>query len=238
MCARKHGSSASRKSLRLSSSGDWRTVGRGGKCAPRASHLCKSRLRETRLRKLSSRALVRPRDAAIWSGVWISAQAPAECDHRPRLHIRAGRRHFWRVLRPADERLHKRVSRRQIGQREGARGRRCCPSSAIRVICALLLQASIRARRQVEQTSASVRRNRRHPAGKGAIGRVTVAVSEVTALAVAVSEAAGSRCARTQGARDGSYHATDAFRSMDRSAWLRPAGWISPPTSQSVTGPS
>ena len=32
----------------------------------------------------------------------------------PGLYIRAGRGHSWRVLRPADERLHKRVSRRPL----------------------------------------------------------------------------------------------------------------------------
>jgi hypothetical protein len=52
--------------------------------------------------------------ASYRHGPWISAQGPTECDRRPRLNIRPGRRHSWRVLRPADERLHKRVPRRQV----------------------------------------------------------------------------------------------------------------------------
>jgi hypothetical protein len=56
------------------------------------------------------------RDAALWSGVRIFAPSPAECHRRTGLYICAGCRHSWRVLRPADERVHKRVPRREIGR--------------------------------------------------------------------------------------------------------------------------
>ena len=122
------------KSHRDSHCIDRRTFGRFGKFATHPSRSHKSQLPRSRLRKPSAWTVVRARrDAALWSGVWIFAPSPAECHRRAGLYIRAGCRHSWRVLRPADERVHKRVPRCEIG-RSGcpSKSRRDCPQEVLK----------------------------------------------------------------------------------------------------------
>jgi hypothetical protein len=69
-----------------------------------------------------SRAVPRAaRNFTVCPGIWISPPRTPKRDRRSRLHIRAGRRYSWRVMRPADERMYERVPRRsvRVGSRAG-----------------------------------------------------------------------------------------------------------------------
>ena len=98
-----------------------RAIGCGGE--PQACWACRAS-RSPRLRDLSRASVRTPRNTSLWSGVRFPRPRTAERDQDAGIYIRAGRRDSRRVLRPADERVPKRVPRDQVVVDFGFSGRR------------------------------------------------------------------------------------------------------------------
>ena len=95
----------------------WRTIGDGGE---RRSREARQAIAASPpfLRHVSRAFLCATRDPASRAGIRLSSPRASKRDRRAGLYIRAARRHSRRVMRPANERMHERVSR--------------CPVTAIR----------------------------------------------------------------------------------------------------------